>query len=113
MNLKYLLKMGRSSLQFYNSSPHLSNVAQAGTPKSQGLQALSPHSPKKPVPPTPGTALQQKLKILGSQMQLQLKQEMILTTKITTTKYTECYYCQTPSLPYSKPSTSQVSDSKS
>ena len=38
-----------------------------------------PHSPKKqkPVPPTPGTALQNKIeKSLGSQMSLQLKQEI-------------------------------------
>ena len=43
------------------------------------MELLSPHSPKKQklVPPIPGTALQNKIeKSLGSQMLLQLKQEM-------------------------------------
>ena len=38
-------ELEESALQFYNSSPHPSNIAQTGTPKS-GIEALSPPSPK-------------------------------------------------------------------
>ena len=43
------------TLQFYNSTPHPSNIAQTGKPKSQGLEVLCSQSPQKPVPPFSGT----------------------------------------------------------